>query len=828
VSDDRRPAADATAPLTHADAEALISARLDGPLDPVMNRALLAHLATCDSCRAFANDMDVMATAFRDFPSLPPSTAVTRRVRAEIRAGGSPVRRFTRWVTTSRAAPMTALGGAAVALALVTASVFGTLRDDNDNNPSVGAPNVAMNQTATKSAEDSALVVPTQTIETGGERFAPLPTATNPTNVTAPTQEPTQESAAPTEEPSDTNDGGAPQAADSGVTKEASGDEESAAPTEAAETSTEPAGEPTTDSGEASGDENEEAPTAEPTRGGPSAAFGAASEQESPESALTPTAEPTEEPTSTPQPTETPTEEPTSTPEPTETPTEEPTSTPEPTETPTEEPTSTPAPTETPIPEPTETPTAEPTSTPTEEPPATETPTPQPTPTEETSAASIASGASTPESSTTLAEEPTPSPTPEIATPTPEPPTPTPNIVPVDGQPSDDESIGGTDQEAQPTEAATEEPEQPAAVDGQGSDGESESPPIVPSDGSQPSDDTTAVEDLTPEGNETIGETNGTLDEASTPESEGQGGEAATEEATEEPTEEATKPSGPLSFADLASANYSVQTYGSYIPGPGGFAAETFGTLSIVDANGAVLTSAWGYNPIWASDGTLYAADSGLTEGSGSALIQWVPGGSSPAAYITDGTYRDTPAGEGSGGFYFVRWLPDAGSVELHVIGQDDPIWTYNANLVSLSAYIYGDVVYIPTDQGWLAVTTGGEVIQLGTAVGYTYDLVLDQNSGQIAYVDGNGTVYVAPASDPSAASNAGSIGGNGGIAWTPYGLAIASGSEVTIGGTSVVTNGGDLGAPVWTGSGLTVADAGAGGEARVIDDAQIQQALGQ
>jgi hypothetical protein len=400
--------------------------------------------------------------------------------------------------------------------------------------------------------------------------------------------------------------------------------------------------------------------------------------------------------------------------------------------------------------------------------------------------------------------------------------------VPVDGQPSDDESIGGTDQEAQPTEAATEEPEQPAAVDGQGSDGESESPPIVPSDGSQPSDDTTAVEDLTPEGNETIGETNGAIDEASTPGAEGQGGEVATEEATEEPTEEATKPSGPLSFADLASANYSVQTYGSYIPGPGGFAAETFGTLSIVDANGAVLTSAWGYNPIWASDGTLYAADSGLTEGSGSALIQWVPGGSSPAAYITDGTYRDTPAGEGSGGFYFVRWLPDAGSVELHVIGQDDPIWTYNANLVSLSAYIYGDVVYIPTDQGWLAVTTGGEVIQLGTAVGYTYDLVLDQNSGQIAYVDGNGTVYVAPASDPSAASNAGSIGGNGGIAWTPYGLAIASGSEVTIGGTSVVTNGGDLGAPVWTGSGLTVADAGAGGEARVIDDAQIQQALGQ
>jgi hypothetical protein len=828
VSDDRRPAADATAPLTHADAEALISARLDGPLDPAMNRVLLAHLATCDSCRAFANEMDVMATAFRDFPSLPPSAAVSRRVRAEIRNGGSPMRRFGHWVTTSRSAPVTALAGAAVALALVVASVFGTLRDDDDNNPSVGAPGVAMNQTATKSAQDSAMVQQTPTTEANGERAA-APTPTDYINITAPT--PTTEAAAPTEPATDENDNSGPDAAALLPTEEpttADQGGQAAAPTSAPETTTEPAGEPTESGDSSGGGNNGQEPTTEPTRGGPSAAFGAASEQESPESGAKPTDTPTEEATATPAPTETPTEAPTSTPAPTDTPTEEATSTPEPTETPTAEPTATAAPTDTPEPEPTSTPTEEPSPTPTEAPPATDTPTPEPTPTDETSAAIVASDSSTPEVPETEAEAPTPSPTPELATPTPEPPTPTPAISPRDGQAADDGSIGGSDQEAPPTEQATEETTQPTVEAEQGSDGESESPPIQPSDGSQAADDTTAVEDVTPESGDTIGETNGTVDEASTPASEGAVEDVATEEATAEPTEEATKPSGPLNFGDLASANYSVQAFGSYIPGSGGYAAETFGTLSIVNAEGATLNNAWGYNPIWASDGTLYAADSGLTEGAGSALIQWVPGAGEPSAYITDGTYRDTPAGEGSGGFYFVRWVPDSGSIELHVIGQDDPIWTYSANLISLSTYIFNDVIYIPTDQGWLAVTTSGEMTPLNTAVGYTYDLVLDQNSGQVAYVDGNGTVYVAPASDPSAASNAGSIGGNGGIAWTPYGLAIASGSDVTIGGVTVITGGGDLSAPIWTDSGLTVADAGAGGEARTIDDAQIQQALGQ
>ena len=824
MSDDRRNTVDPTAPLTHADAEALISARLDGPLDPVMNRALLAHLATCDSCREFAHDMDVMATAFRDFPSLPPSSAVSRRVRAEIRAGGSPVRRFGRWVTTSRTAPMTALAGAAVALALVTASVFGTLRDDDDNNnPSVGAPGVAVNGNPTESTRSAAQNIPTATNESGAENNnqvipVPTPTGTININITAPAPTPTTEPAAPTDAPAG-NDGGGLDAADAGVTNEPTTEPDSQAPTATEEPPVEPT---TATDGASSGDGSaEQTPTAEPTRGGVGVAM--AAEEGSPESEATATETPTEEATATPEPTETPTEAPTNTPEPTETPTEEPTNTPEPTE----EATATPEPTETPTPAPTETPTEEPSPTPTEEPPATETPTaePSPTPTEETAANIVADESSTPGTNEAPAEEPTPSPTPEVATPTPEAPTPTPPISPRGNGSADDAPSSDVSQSDQQSDEPTAEPEQPTIDEGQGSAADGESPPIQPVDGAEPSNDTTGAEDVTPEGEtSTIDESQVTTEETSTPEAEGQGGEVATEEPTEEPA----KSSGPVSFADLGSANFVAPVPGTYLPGPNGeFAAEqSGGGLQIIGADGSTIVNAFGYNPVWSSDGSLYAAGGAIREGS-SALNRW-PGANLPD-YVTSGSYIDTPAGDGDGGFYYVRQLPGTATLELHTTSDESNIiWSADGyNLVAQSIYLYQGVVYIPTDQGWLAVTTGGEMMPLSAAIGDTYGLVLDTNSGQVAYVDGGGTVYVAPASDPSAASNAGSITGNGGIAWTPFGLAIASGSEVTIAGTTVIQDGGDLTTPIWTENGLMVTDTSAG-DGRIITAEQIQQALGQ
>ncbi|MER3439322.1 MAG: hypothetical protein C4346_18000, partial [Chloroflexota bacterium] len=74
-------------PLTHDEAEALISARLDAPLSPAQNRVLLAHLATCPQCRAFAAQMEVMARSLRDLPRLPASPLVSRQVRERIHAG---------------------------------------------------------------------------------------------------------------------------------------------------------------------------------------------------------------------------------------------------------------------------------------------------------------------------------------------------------------------------------------------------------------------------------------------------------------------------------------------------------------------------------------------------------------------------------------------------------------------------------------------------------------------------------------------------------------------------------------------------------------------
>jgi len=412
-----------------------------------------------------------------------------------------------------------------------------------------------------------------------------------------------------------------------------------------------------------------------------------------------------------------------------------------------------------------------------------------------------------------------------VATPTPEAPTPTPPISPRDNGSIDNAPSSDVSQSDQQGEAPTAEPEQPTIDEGQGNAADGESPPIQPVDGAEPSNDTTGAEDVTPEGEtSTIDESQVTTEETSTPEAEGQGGEVATEEPTEEPA----KSSGPVSFADLGSANFSLTTFGTYLPSQSDtFAAEQpGGGLQIVGGDGSVLTSTYGYNPVWSATGSVYASDGAITEGL-AAIRLWGPDGSD--SFVTNGDYLDTPAGEGDGGFYYVRQLGDGTTLEVHVIGGDDQVvWSGAGSLVAQSVYLYDGVIYIPTNQGWLAVTTGGEMTPLGAAMPSTFDVVIDPFNGQVAYVDGNGSVYAGPATDPSAASPVGTVSGNGGIAWTPYGLAIANGSEVTVGGVSVIQNGGDLATPIWTEGGLIVADASAGGEARIITTEQIQQALGQ
>ncbi|HEV2067288.1 MAG TPA: zf-HC2 domain-containing protein, partial [Thermomicrobiales bacterium] len=66
--------------LSHAEAQALVSARLDGPLDPIAERELQAHIATCASCRAFNTSSTQLMRELRGMPQLPASPAVKRAV----------------------------------------------------------------------------------------------------------------------------------------------------------------------------------------------------------------------------------------------------------------------------------------------------------------------------------------------------------------------------------------------------------------------------------------------------------------------------------------------------------------------------------------------------------------------------------------------------------------------------------------------------------------------------------------------------------------------------------------------------------------------------
>ena len=77
--------------ISHAEAEALISARLDGPLDEVAERELISHLTTCAACRHFAEQSNQLAQGLRDIPYLPASPAVSRAVLAHINRPRSPL-----------------------------------------------------------------------------------------------------------------------------------------------------------------------------------------------------------------------------------------------------------------------------------------------------------------------------------------------------------------------------------------------------------------------------------------------------------------------------------------------------------------------------------------------------------------------------------------------------------------------------------------------------------------------------------------------------------------------------------------------------------------
>ncbi len=388
---DSRPGPANMPRLGHAEAEQLISTRLDTPLPPEQNRILLAHLSTCPSCRAFAAQIEAMTQGLRGLPMLPASPTVSRQVRERIAEGQSSWSRFSRMFVSGRWGAMPAMASALVVVAVVTFSLI--FRGDNDSGnsrtpiPAANSTDIALTNEASQTPVTTE-VPPTTTpfVKPRDESKTTLP------NI----QVQVTETLEPTSTPSRT-------------------------------------------------------PTAEPTETATSSATASSTASNTPE----PTETETAEPSSTPEPTETPTSEPTATPEPTQTATPEPTETPAPTETATRKATETPEPTATAsnTPRPTRTPTeqATETATPTatRTPTATLTETPEPTSTRTPTAEPTETN--TPRPTRTATPEPTETETPEpteTATPrpsrTPEPTeTPTeqvqPKIVPVGGGDSTEE-----------------------------------------------------------------------------------------------------------------------------------------------------------------------------------------------------------------------------------------------------------------------------------------------------------------------------------------------------------------------------------------------------
>jgi predicted anti-sigma-YlaC factor YlaD len=76
--------------ISHNEAQTLISARQDQVLDPIVEHELNAHLATCDSCRAFAQSTEQLTMGLRALPYLPASPAVRRAVLDRVEEGRSP------------------------------------------------------------------------------------------------------------------------------------------------------------------------------------------------------------------------------------------------------------------------------------------------------------------------------------------------------------------------------------------------------------------------------------------------------------------------------------------------------------------------------------------------------------------------------------------------------------------------------------------------------------------------------------------------------------------------------------------------------------------
>lgn len=179
--------------ITHKEAEILTSSRQDAPLDPLVERELQAHLATCDECRAFAVATERLTAGIKALPSVPVNPRTRREVMERVQRGRNPI-----------AALLTGFGGGfqtgpvlAAAATLVIVGLFGWMALDRlvfedgggDDNQIAAVPTeqpVEQFVASPTQAPPTETAVPEETVEPTATD-EPEPTATTPPEPTATT-----------------------------------------------------------------------------------------------------------------------------------------------------------------------------------------------------------------------------------------------------------------------------------------------------------------------------------------------------------------------------------------------------------------------------------------------------------------------------------------------------------------------------------------------------------------------------------------------------------------------------------------------------------------
>lgn len=705
--------------LSHDEAEQLLSDRLDAPIDPWDNRALLTHLQSCTSCRSFAVQLEVMARDLESLPVLPASPAVRREVHNRITAQPSFWHRLTSTGASGegfgRALP--AALAAMVLLVAVTTYMLVQLTNSGGGLGSINAPGevaVLLNPSETESAptQEPTVLSALPSVESTATARVVIP----------PTASATQENAVLALTTVTPSEGGTLPAEQDTSTATSAGQENVRAEDPATAT---------------------DAALAAGSSGG--TVIQAASEPvdsptvtASPSATATATAQPTE--TATTPPTETATPTPSPTAEPTHTATAEPTATSEPTFTPTVEPTETftPAP-----PTPTSTSTPEPTMTPTQEPTWTATPSATPAPTD----------TATPEPTATLTPSPTPTETPFAEVPQAQP-----TISPKDGntiEPSEGSEIESTG----------------AAEDDETATAESGSPPITAFNGEETAeatggesggvDETDEGAGSGPDGTEEAigGQVAAMLDAAPVIADLGGG---------------VTAPVGRLEFRsaiDLYCVWLSDGSLGVVSFDGGVMASLGAGTHPIWSPQGLILLYAdvgSGSSRVktWDSEtGEIYAggADSERT-------VNDVPAGWSGTLYYYQRTFPDSP---GEIELHSAAW---DGS-------NDQLIWSSTGVYpVSARPTASNDGFLIATDSSWIVVAPDGNSWELGgNPYGAIGAPIMSPGRVLIAYTSGS-EIIIADAANPGVAI-AGGIPYTGGFDFSSDGnrLVVANGSSLMI-----------------------------------------------